>query len=136
MPLWKLYYHLVWSTHDRQGFITLDKEGQLYGYIVSKSDALGCIVHAIGGMDDHLHLVVSIPPKISISDFVKQIKGSSSHYFNHNQVSLNGAKFNWQNEYGVFSLGSKQLEQAIAYVKNQKQHHAEQTTIPALEQTS
>jgi len=136
MPLWKLYYHLVWSTHERQCLISADKEAQLYGYIVNKINALGCIVHAIGGVEDHLHLVVSVPPKISISDFVKQVKGSSSHYFNQYCSTPNGAKFNWQNEYGVFSLGSKQLDRAIAYVKNQKQHHSKKTTILSLEQTS
>jgi putative transposase len=132
MPLWRLFYHLVWSTHQRSPLITPDKEPQLYGYIIAKVDKLGCVFHAIGGVSDHVHLVVSIPPKISISDFVRQIKGSSSHFFNHCLTSPD-EPFKWQDEYGVFSLGNKQLEQAIAYVNNQKQHHAEGTIMAALE---
>jgi putative transposase len=133
MPLWKLYYHLVWSTHDRQPLITSVKEAELYRYITHKINACDCLLHAIGGVEDHLHLVVSIPPVLSIAAFVKRIEGSSSHYLN--QTAIDAApKFNWQNEYGVFSLGGKQLEQAKAYVHNQKEHHSEGTTIAALEQ--
>lgn len=70
---------------------------------------------------NHIHWVVSISPTLAISDFVKKIKGSSSHYLN-NVLSLKENKFAWQAGYGVFSLGQTQLERAIAYVDNQKQH--------------
>ena len=132
MPLWKLYYHLVWSTHDRQPLITPSRETQLYRYIGCKVDSLGCSLHAIGGMEDHIHLVTSIPPKLSIADFVKHIKGGSAHKLNHSHPGAN-PKFRWQNEYGVCSLGSKQLDRAIAYVHNQKDHHKNGTIISSLE---
>ena len=133
MALWRLYYHLVWATKQRQPLISPDREAKLYPYIIGKADALGCIVHAIGGIEDHIHLVVSIPPTFSIADFVKNIKGSSSHYLNQ-FLSANSNKFCWQEGYGVFSLGSKQLEQAVDYVKNQKAHHLNGTTFTSLEQ--
>jgi len=135
MPLWKLYYHVVWSTHDRQPLITPAREPQLYGYIARKVDALGCILHAIGGIDDHIHLVVSIPPRLAIADFVKHIKGGSAHDLNHSYPGAS-PKFGWQNEYGVFSLGSKQLDRAIAYVQNQKDHHQNGTIVASLEITT
>ena len=132
MSLWQLYYHIVWATKERQPLIMPQKEPDLYNYMIGKSDALRCIVHAIGGMEDHIHLVVSIPPTMAIAEFVKNIKGSSSYYFNHSLTStLN--KFAWQEGYGVFSLGSKQLEQAVNYVKNQKSHHLQGTTNSHLE---
>ena len=83
MALWRLYYHLVWATKERQSLITKELEPRLYGYIISKAGELDTIIHAINGIENHVHLVASIPPKISISDFVKKIKGSSSHYLNH-----------------------------------------------------
>ncbi len=133
MALWRLYYHLVWATKERQSLIYPNIEVELYNYIIGKADALRCIVHAIGGMKDHLHLVVSIPPNLSISDFVKNIKGSSAHYMNQGlSDSLN--KFAWQEGYGVFSLGGKQLEQAVDYVRNQKAHHLNATALVSLEQ--
>ncbi len=132
MALWRLYYHLVWATKERQPLITREREGKLYGYIISKADELGTIIHAIDGIENHIHVVASIPPKISISDFVQKIKGSSTHYLNH--LYHGEDMFGWQRGYGVFSLGRKQLEQAVIYVKNQKEHHLNGTTIASLEE--
>jgi REP element-mobilizing transposase RayT len=131
MALWRLYYHLVWATTERRPLITPDLEPDLYGYIIGKADALGCITHAIGGVEDHIHLIASIPPSLAISEFVQKIKGSSTHHLNQEKTR---PKFGWQRGYGVFSLGSKQLADAIAYVENQKAHHQQRTTIAALEQ--
>jgi putative transposase len=83
MPLWRLYYHLIWATKERQPLITPERETQLYGYIIHKANALGSIIHAVGGIENHIHLVASIAPKISISDFVQNIKGSSTYHLNH-----------------------------------------------------
>jgi REP element-mobilizing transposase RayT len=135
MALWRLYYHLVWATKERQALSTPDKEPELYSYIIGKADTLGCIVHAIGGIENHIHLVASIPPSLSIADFVKNIKGSSAHHLNYG-LPNSCSSFNWQRGYGVFSLGGKQLAQAVDYVKNQKAHHLQGTTISALEQDS
>ena len=66
MALWRLYYHLVWGTKNRQHLIDNQCEAKLYPYIVSKADSLNCIIHAINGTENHIHLVVSIPPKIAI----------------------------------------------------------------------
>ncbi len=130
MALWRLYYHLIWATKERQPLILPPVETNLYNYLIGKSDNLGCIIHAINGMPDHIHVIVSIPPKISITEYVRQIKGSSSHYLNEKYQQ----KFAWQGGYGVFSVGVKNLEIAINYVKKQKQHHQNKTIIPALEQ--
>jgi putative transposase len=132
MALWRLYYHLVWATKERQPLITSEREAKLYGYIISKANELGTIIHAINGIENHIHVIASIPPKISISDFVQKIKGSSTHYINH--LSPGEDMFGWQRGYGVFSLGRKQLEQAVIYVKNQKEHHLNGTTIASLEE--
>ncbi len=132
MALWRLYYHVVWATKERHPFITTNVEPLLYGYIGTKVKESGCLLHAIGGIEDHIHLVVSIPPKLSIADFVKNIKGSSAHYLNH-ETSKPTSNFSWQFGYGVFSMGSKQLDEAVAYVLNQKAHHGNGSLITALE---
>lgn len=133
MALWRLYYHLVWGTKSREPLIDRKREARLYSYIVSKADSLNCIIHAINGTENHIHVIASIPPTISIAEFVKRIKGSSSHYLNQNFPDA--PKFIWQEGYGVFSLGAKQLDIAIAYVQNQKIHHQQGTAIAMLEQT-
>ena len=132
MALWRLYYHLVWTTKNRYPYLTLDKQKRIYPYIINKAIALDSIIHSIGGIEDHVHLITSIPPKLSIADFVKNIKGSSAHFYN--KIFADEAKFSWQEGYGVFSLGGKQLETAVNYVNNQKEHHRNQTAIVSLEE--
>lgn len=132
MAFWRTYYHLIWSTESRLPLITPEREAILYGYIIGKADAIACIIHAIGGVEDHIHIVASIPPKVSIADFVKQIKGSSAYHLNHNP-SASGTGFSWQHGYGVLTLGGKQLDDAKNYVNNQKTHHADKSVITALE---
>ncbi|MGB3761232.1 MAG: IS200/IS605 family transposase [Rivularia sp. (in: cyanobacteria)] len=132
MAFWRTYYHLIWATKERHPLITPERETDLYKYIVDKSDSLNCIIHAIDNVEDHIHLVASIPPSLSIADFVKNIKGSSAHFLNKNsRLFANSISFSWQRGYGLLSLGSKQLEQAVSYVKNQKNHHSQGTANDA-----
>lgn len=79
--------------------------------------------------------MASIPPSLSIADFVKNLKGSSAHYLN-NDLPDSGSKFSWQRGYGIFSLGGKQLAQAVDYVRNQKAHHVQGTIVASLERDS
>jgi putative transposase len=134
MALWKLYYHFVWATAGRSPLITPSREAALYPYIRGKADYLACQLLAIGGVEDHIHLILSIPPKHAISTVVKQLKGSSAHHLNHCMADDLGL-FHWQQDYAVFSLGSRRLDWAIDYVNHQKQHHASGNTIPSLETT-
>ncbi|MFM7558507.1 IS200/IS605 family transposase, partial [Cylindrospermopsis raciborskii] len=117
----------------REPLISHDIESQVYGYLTGKANHLGCITHAIGGIEDHIHLVISIPPKISIAECVKALKGSSAHYCNQSLPNL-PQKFIWQEGYGIFSLSANQLSVAIDYVNNQKVHHLNKTTIRLLEE--
>lgn len=129
MGLWRLYYHIVWATKEREPFIVPEIEQKLSHYIISKSDQFGCIIHQVNGMPDHIHLIVSIPPTLAIAEYIRKIKGSSSNYLN----KILTHRFQWQNGYGVFSVGIKNLEVAINYVKKQKEHHKNKTIIQALE---
>ena len=88
--------------------------------------------NAIGGCADHIHLIVSIPPKHAVAYVVKNLKGASSHYVNHVLCPEN-IKFTWQNGYGCLTLGEKQRPKAEEYVLKQKQHHKESTTNSWLE---
>jgi putative transposase len=134
MPLWRLFYHLVWATHDRQPLISPAHEQILYPHIKGKVDFLECQLHAIGGIEDHIHLIVSIPPKLSIADCAKRIKGSSARYLNQ-ELADDNYKFAWQHEYAVFSLGEQRLAWAISYVENQKRHHSTGAVVNILERT-
>jgi putative transposase len=99
-------------------------EADLHGYIWGKATALECIPHAINGMSEHVHVAISIPPKIAVATLIGQLKGASSHHVNDNY--LNGA-FAWQAEYGVLSFSERSLARVVEYVQNQKKHHAGNT---------
>ncbi|AUC59770.1 transposase [Cyanobacterium sp. HL-69] len=132
MAYWHLYYHIVWATKERMPLISTSIEERLYKYIIDKSKALKCKIHIINGMPDHIHVIVSIPPTIIISEYVRKIKASSSNFIGKNYNN----SFYWQDGYGIFSVGVQNLPIAINYVKNQKQHHQNKTTITELEKFS
>jgi putative transposase len=131
MPFWRTFYHLVWATKKREPLISPDVEPQLYGYLQAKARELGVEVFAIGGWTDHIHLVVSIPPRLSVAEVVKALKGASAFHLNHG-AALAG-HFAWQRGYGVLTVGEKQRPAAEAYVQRQKEHHRSGSTNSWLE---
>ena len=131
MPYWRLFYHCVWGTKNGEPFIEPRWENSLHNVIAAKAAQLEARVHAVGGIDNHVHLVVSVPPKMALSTFIGQVKGNSSHWVNH-ELKL-GYHFAWQAEYGVVSFGGKRLDLVLRYAKNQRKHHSEGTSIPMLE---
>ena len=132
MPYWRLYYHLVWSTKNRLPLLTPEVEPIVHRYLREKAAHLEGFVHALNGVEDHVHMLVAIPPKIAVAKFVGQIKAATSTRFNKEG---HADDFFWQSEYGVFSFDRKRLPNFVAYVERQKQYHADGTTIPILERT-
>jgi putative transposase len=121
MPHCRLFYHVVWATKNRQQWIIQELESVLFNSIRSKAIGLGAKVYAVNACLDHVHLVVSIPPSISISRFIGQVKGVSS--LKINRSNLLSCQFQWQSEYGIFSIDESQLPECISYVERQKTHH-------------
>jgi len=133
MPYWQLFYHAVWATRFRERVLGPEVEPFVHDLIREKATEMGAVVHSLNGMEDHVHLVVSLPPKIAPALFVGQVKGASSTRLN--QSKRLDRQFFWQDEYSIFSLDAKRLPHHVAYVENQKLHHARSTVIPALERT-
>ncbi|OXB01166.1 transposase [Flavobacterium oncorhynchi] len=117
----KLWIHAIWATKNRQELIGFSIEKQLYDFIWQELSELGCPVRIINGMPDHVHVLFLQNPQKTISDIVKQIKGSSSHFMNRGKFILE--KFAWQAGFAAFSVSESQLEAVYNYIKNQKQHH-------------
>jgi len=131
MPYWRLFYHITWATKGREPLIDAEFEASLHNVIVAKATDLGAFVYAVGGTEDHIHLVASVSPAMALARFVAQVKGSSSHFVNHGLSTP--YHFNWQAGYGILSFGGRQLDMVVKYVKNQRQHHLESTIISFLE---
>ena len=130
MPYWELYYHVVCGTKHRLDLIDPAWEKDLYGYLWDKSTALECFPHAIGGISDHIHVAISIPPKLAVATLIGQLKGASSHHVNKTYTD---GSFLWQAEYGAFTFSEKALPSIVNYINNQKKHHADNTLNMALE---
>ena len=131
MPYQRLHYHLIWTTYQREPWLIKEVERQVYGTILNKAKELGCIIHAIGGIEDHLHIALTIPAKLAVADVISQFKGASSFYVNH-QPGANGS-FRWQGGYGALTFGDRSMKIIVAYVRNQKEHHRQNTTIAIYE---
>jgi REP element-mobilizing transposase RayT len=121
MAYWRLYYHLVWATHKRLALIDLARERVICATIIDKAKELGIELHGMGNVDDHIHVVVSIPPNLSIAECVQRFKGASSRAVNSTGPAE--AEFKWQKGYGVISLGERSLATVVKYAQRQKEHH-------------
>ena len=131
MPYWQLFYHIVWSTKYREPLLTPRVEPIVFDFLRSKAIGLGATLFTLDGATDHVHMVVSVPPKIAVAKFIGQVKGVAATRFN--KSGLGDAPLFWQEGYGVFSFDAKRLPNYVAYVNNQKEHHAQGTIIPVLE---
>lgn len=129
MPRTRLFYHLVWGTRGRMPLITAEIEEAVYRHLQEAARRNRILVHAIGGMADHVHMAVAIPPTLAVSDAMKAIKGASAHAINQ----LGGASFGWQPEYGAITFAERHLAQVVSYIQNQKRHHADRTLWSTLE---
>jgi putative transposase len=95
---------------------------------------LGVQVFALNGIEDHVHLVVSVPPSLAIASLVGQVKATAATQFNKAYTAY--PPFFWQQEYGAFTFDSKRLSYHVDYVLAQKEHHRRGTVISALESFS
>ena len=96
-----------------------------YGVIYGKAKELDLKIHAAGNIEDHVHVVISIPPKIAVADCVRHLKGASAFAINHMDGS--DGQFKWQAGYGALSVGERSLETVMEYAARQKEHHKELT---------
>lgn len=116
--------HLVWHTKLSRPLLTPTVEPMAYACLREKAASLGDVcIHEIGGTETHVHLALSIEPTVLISELVGALKGYASHEVNRR--SGRGRKvLEWQTGYGVVSFGTRDTPWVVAYVQNQKAHHA------------
>ncbi len=122
-PYTQLYVHLTWSTWDRLPMITKIIQSRLYASIANKCRQLKCEPLAIGGKEDHVHLLIRLHTSVAIATLIKEVKGASSHLVTHEITP--GELFKWQGGYGAFTIRKKDVLQVKAYIENQELHHAD-----------
>jgi putative transposase len=117
----KIWIHAIWSTKDRTHLIQSSVEQKVNQFITEQLREQGCPVRIVNGMPDHIHCLFLLNPQKSIAEVIKQVKGSSSHFINQN--NLIPEKFAWQTGYASYSVSESIVEKVFQYIKNQKQHH-------------
>jgi putative transposase len=126
-----LFVHLVWSTWDRLPLLVGDVERRVHRCIEDTCREQQVEVLALGGVEDHVHLLVRLPATLAVADLMQRIKGASSHLATH-EVAPDHF-FKWQGGYAAFSVGHTGLPAARAYIAGQKERHRLGSLIAACE---
>ena len=122
----KLLYHIIFSTKHRRPLLNDDNfREQVWAYMAGIASNLEGYALKIGGYHDHAHLLVRIPAKLAVSDFVGTVKANTSKHIN--QQATRAIKFHWQDGYGAFTISPSNKDQVAAYIENQMEHHRKLT---------
>ncbi len=112
--------HLVWKTWDHLPLTTLEVRELLYPVLLRKAREMGCSSLAVGGVEDHVHLLISFRPTVYLSDVVKELKGTSSRAVG---LELPKRFFKWEGSYGAISVSPADLDPVTLYIEKQAEHH-------------
>ena len=118
----KNYVHIVFSTKNREPYITSPHDQELYAYIVKIAKELESPVLSIGGHIDHIHILCALSRKIALMTFVQKVKANSSKWIKSKDNDF--SNFFWQEGYGAFSVNPTQIDIVSDYILNQSKHHA------------
>jgi REP element-mobilizing transposase RayT len=110
--------HVVFSTKERCKAISAEFQPKVWAYAAGICKKQGIFVHAIGGMEDHAHFLIQVPPVMPLAKAVATIKSNSSRWANEE-----GHKLAWQQGYAAFSVSASIVPVVIRYIQNQEAHH-------------
>ena len=118
------YFHCVFSTKDRHPLITPELQERLWPFLggIARQNKMKAIQV---GVEDHVHILLSLPAMLAVSKAMQLIKGGSSKWIHENFPGYR--EFAWQEEYGAFSVSVSQLDKTIEYIKRQEAHHRKMT---------
>jgi REP element-mobilizing transposase RayT len=116
-----LHAHVIFSTKRREPMIDPDLAPRLYGYVGGIVRQTGSALVAVGGVADHVHLLVSLGRETCIAGLVREVKSNSSRWVH--ETFPDRAAFAWQAGYGGFAVSVSQLDRVRAYIAGQEEHH-------------
>ncbi len=119
-----LHFHLVFSTKNREPWLTESVRDRIHDYLGGILRGLGGHPHAVGGVADHVHIATGLKPTHSVSNVMREVKSQSSRWM-HDELRLPG--FAWQEGFGAFTFNAKDVENVRAYVDTQMEHHRVKT---------
>ncbi len=113
--------HLVFSTKNREPLIDPKVEQELYSYLVGICRTVGACVLKVGGIEDHIHMLITLPRTVAICKLVEEVKKSSSRWIKTKGPQF--GQFSWQSGYGIFSISSSHKDAVAHYIACQRDHH-------------
>jgi putative transposase len=116
--------HAVFSVMGRENLLKKEFRGRLFEYLSGTMKGIGLFPLAVDGIEDHVHIFFELPPNISVSKALQEIKSNSSRWINNER--LISGKFQWQKGFGAFANSRSQRDSVIKYILNQESHHANQ----------
>jgi REP element-mobilizing transposase RayT len=116
-----LYAHIIFSTKNRERSIRADIRPRLHTYLAGIARNLGSTPISIGGVDDHVHLLVRYPSRIAVSDLVMKLKANSSRWIHEAFPRMR--RFEWQDGYAALSVSQSRGPEVRRYVERQEAHH-------------
>lgn len=119
------YLHCVWSTKERRRIITPDLQQRLWPYLGGIARANKMTAIEIGGVEDHVHILLALSSTLSISKAVQLLKGNSSKWIHETFPEYHA--FEWQEGYGAFSIGVSGIETTVDYIRRQAEHHRQRS---------
>jgi REP element-mobilizing transposase RayT len=114
--------HVIFSTKGRAKIISDELQPKLWAYMAGIAKKQGFDAIIIRGVQDHVHVLLLLPPTMPLAKAIQFLKGSSSKWLNKN-----GEQFAWQEGYGAFSVSASQIDEVTRYIKNQAAHHAKRS---------
>ena len=121
----KVYIHIVFHVKHTKVMMRNEDLNRIFSYIGGIIKGIDSIPMEVGGVNNHVHIVASLPKTRSLSDFVRIIKSDSSRWIK--KIDKHYDMFEWQEGYGAFSVSSTILERTVNYVRNQSEHHKTMT---------
>ncbi len=117
--------HIVIGTHRQKDFLTAEIRSQLHLYLAAVAKSKGTTLISIGGAENHIHLLIAIPTKLSVESAIIPLKQSSTTWLRQNFEPLRS--FSWANGFAAFSISRSQLDNTLLYIQNQEQYHWKKT---------
>jgi REP element-mobilizing transposase RayT len=116
-----IWIHAIWTTKERVALLDRSFRVDICSYIRENARENQMHVDTVNGIEDHLHALISMLPTQSVAQIMKQIKGTSSHWINENE--LTNVKFSWQRSYGALSVSPQEVDKIRKYIRKQEDHH-------------
>ena len=126
-----LHYHIIFSTKERAPIIDHRWRSRLLEYLGGTVNGLGGFSECVGGIADHVHLLVGLKATHCLSDFMRELKKASSLWV-HGQIGMKG--FAWQEGYGAFTVSAASRDKVREYIANQEEHHRTKSFREELEE--